>query len=132
MSKIDYIKNVQIIGMLNINGSNNKFVYKASNFPNDRLPHECIVRQVNHLNDEFPINTQSFMYTVMSDMTNNAIASYVSNNGCASICPNTTIQIRNSISGDITFELLAILPTGITPETEQTIITLNLDFIRYK
>ena len=132
MSNIDYVKNVQIYK--SFDGTTNEFKYNISGFPMNDPPDVCIIKQVNFITND----TSTNMYSVWSDLINDYIVSFITINNYtdeiynSSVCPNTTIKLNRPIVGDISFKINCISAQKLQPMTEQSVIILNLEFIRYK
>ena len=124
MSDIDYIRNVQAVGVFD--GTTNQFKCNLSGVPVDNPPHICKIKQISFMTVETDLN----LYTLWSDMVNDNVASFT--NDTTTICPDTTILLKRPIVGDIYFTLLSLQSNLLQPITDSDAnIILNLEFIRY-
>lgn len=136
MSDIDYIKNVQMSGLLT--ATDNSIKFTATSMPVTDPPTICIIKQISAMAQY----TTPIIYALWSDIVNDHVASWTTGNFvtagtgelmAVTTMPNTMMKLRQPLAGDIIFKVNEMYPSGkFGPITDPVAVTINLEFIRYK
>ena len=128
MSDIDYIKNVQVLGDLNNGITNNEFTLNTVGYSITNPPDVMKLTQLNAVCS----NVNTIMCSLWSDLSNSHIATFICENGVASISLSNTIKLNEPLIGLQTFKVYEFTNSKFEAIATDMVITINLEFIKYK
>ena len=129
MSNIDYIKNVQLSGMINDVDTDNKLMFNTIGIPAANFPDVCIIKQFNLSS---VVGETLYNVCLFTDLINDYVASGALKDGSLSVTPNSTIHFKEAPIGNKYFEIRELFNGQWIPITNDVNVTINLEFIRYK